>query len=59
MIKRVSAFFTSIGLIALFGPLFGLGVRGTSSEDNTPLIGLTFLAIGLVIYLISLGFSKV
>jgi hypothetical protein len=52
-IRRVSIFFVSIGVIAAFGPFFGLMVRGTDPSDNTFEIGFIFIAIGLVMFLIS------
>lgn len=58
MIKKISIFFVSIGIIAWLGPIFGFGVRGTDPADNTPEVGLTLLAIGFVFYLIDLGMKK-
>jgi hypothetical protein len=53
--KKVGGFLFSIGLIALIGPFFGLGLRGTSPGDSGPIIGLIFIGIGLVIYLAGRG----
>jgi hypothetical protein len=53
--KKVGGFLFSIGLIALIGPFFGLGLRGTSPGDSGPIIGLIFIGVGLVIYLAGRG----
>jgi hypothetical protein len=59
MLKRISRFFIAIGLIAMFGPLFGFGVRGTDPSQNTPEIGIFMLLIGGVFYFFStLGDKK-
>jgi hypothetical protein len=59
MLKRISMFFIVIGLIAWFGPFFGLGVRGTDASQNTPEIGVSMLLIGAVFYFFStLGGKK-
>lgn len=56
--KRISSFLIVIGVIGLIGPLFGLGLRGMETAEDSMVIGGFFLVLGLVLLGLTNLFKK-